>query len=147
MSGVDTKHKGKVQVSGLAGRPLPSFSLIKENPAEGAWSAYCNDFERVSDFAIFSIPLEIPYSHSSSPYPTLPLPPYPSPASLPFPSLPTLPLPPTPLCFCLFFSGIAHYATEYNSHCCTLLKKHIYLIEIEEENSSNIFLITVNESL
>ena len=130
MSGVDTKHKGKVQVSGLAGRPLPSFSLIKENPAEGAWSAYCNDFERVSDFAIFSIPLEIPYSHSSPPSP------------------PTLSLHPTPPLFLfVFFWNIAHYATEYNSHCCTLLKKHIYLIEIEEENSSNIFLITVNESL
>ena len=55
--GGDIQQKGKLQTYGLAGRapkppaPIPStsgtsWSPHKENPEEGAWSAYCNDFEK-----------------------------------------------------------------------------------------------------
>ena len=51
--GGDIQQKGKVEIFGPEGRPplIPSLSEIswsplKENPEEGAWSANCNDFEK-----------------------------------------------------------------------------------------------------
>ena len=52
--GGDIQQKGKLQTCGLAGRPPTRFPPLcgtswsphKENPEEGAWSVYCNDFEK-----------------------------------------------------------------------------------------------------
>ena len=57
----DIQQKGEAQIFGLAERSFPlsilSFSGAswpphKENPDEGDWSAYCNDFEK-SDWEYF----------------------------------------------------------------------------------------------
>ena len=43
---------------------------------------------------------------------------------------------------------LCNYTTEYNSNPVVLYLKHIaYPIEIKDKNSSNIFLMTVNENL
>ena len=58
--GGDIHQKGKLQTYGIAGRtrppshlvpPIPSLSETSwsphnENPEEGAWPTYCNDFEK-----------------------------------------------------------------------------------------------------
>ena len=54
IGGADIQQKGKVLTFWHAGRLPPvilhsgaSWSPHKKNSEEGAWSAYCNDFEKI----------------------------------------------------------------------------------------------------